>query len=179
MRREPAARRYAQAVLELALEQNETEGWAADLAALAAVLGQPEAVAFLESSKVPPQGKEQFLRATLGGLRPLAMNLARLLVSRGRTAIAPQILAEYRRLLDERQGVAHAQVVTAVPLADRERQLVTTKLADLTGKMVVVEPRVDPHILGGLVVRIGDKLIDASTRARLLALKRSLQDTSR
>lgn len=178
MKIEAAARRYAQAVLDLATEQNETEGWASDLEAIGAVLGHPEAIALLESSKVSPEDKERFLIVALGGLRPLAMNLARLLVNRRRASIAPQIFEEYQRLLDERRGVLHAQVVTAVPLADQERDLVASKLATIVGKTVVVEPRVDPAILGGLVVRIGDKLIDASTRARLVALKRNLQNSS-
>jgi F-type H+-transporting ATPase subunit delta len=66
-------------------------------------------------------------------------------------------------------------VVTAVPLAGAERQAVEERLSQITGKKVIVHPEVEPAIVGGLVARVGDRLIDGSTRSKLLALKRTLE----
>jgi F-type H+-transporting ATPase subunit delta len=89
-------------------------------------------------------------------------------------ALAGQIREEFERLVDEHQGVAHAQVVTAVPLSERDKREVEERLSQMIGKKLVVEAEVDPTIMGGLVARIGDRLIDGSTRTRLTDLRRRL-----
>ncbi|MHB8377115.1 MAG: F0F1 ATP synthase subunit delta, partial [Dehalococcoidia bacterium] len=81
--------------------------------------------------------------------------------------------------VDERRGIAHALVTTAVPLSDDERGAVAARLSAITGKTVDVVPVVDPAIIGGVVARIGDQLIDGSTRTRLKALRRSLEGAAR
>jgi F-type H+-transporting ATPase subunit delta len=95
-------------------------------------------------------------------------------VEKGRIELAQQVRDEYQRLLDERRGIAQATVFTAVPLSDDERRAVAQRLQKLTGKEIVLDAQVDPDVLGGLVARIGDRLIDGSTRGRLLALRQSL-----
>ena len=104
----------------------------------------------------------------------LLLNLAFILLRRGRTSLAPGIAEAYQDLLDEARGVSHATVTTAVPLTDEELEVVKKKLAEIAGGEVVVETKVDEEILGGVVVRIGDRLIDGSTRNRLLELKQQL-----
>jgi F-type H+-transporting ATPase subunit delta len=131
-------------------------------------------VEFLASSRVPFEVKDRLLRSGLAGVSPLALNLARLLVQKGRIAMAGQVRDEYQRLLDEHRGIVQALVLTAVPLSDDEERAVAQRLRELTGKEIVLERQVDPEILGGLVARVGDRLIDGSTRTRLLALRRQL-----
>jgi len=93
---------------------------------------------------------------------------------RGKTALAPQIAEAFQELVDQANGISHAMVTSAVPLSDEDLKAVERRLREITGGAVTVEMRVDESILGGLVVRIGDRLIDGSTMSRLRALKRQL-----
>jgi F-type H+-transporting ATPase subunit delta len=174
MRIEVAAKRYAQAAFDIARERNELDRWVEEIGAIVDLAAQPGVVEFLASSRVPFEVKERLLRSGLAGVSPLALNLARLLVQKGRITLAQQVRDEYQRLLDEHRGRAQALVLTAVALSDDEERAVAQRLRELTGKEVVLESRVDPEILGGLVARVGDRLIDGSTRTRLLELRRQL-----
>jgi F-type H+-transporting ATPase subunit delta len=177
VQRDPAARRYARAGFDLASERGELDAWERDLRSLATVLAGAEAQAFVASRRVTREAKESFLQRTAGELTPLVWNLVRLLNHKGRLALLPQIAEVFQELVDDARGVAHAQVLTAVPLSDDERQALTRRLSELTGKEVTIHPHEAPEILGGLVARIGDELIDGSTRSKLEALKRQLAGT--
>jgi F-type H+-transporting ATPase subunit delta len=174
MRIEVAARRYAQAAFDIAREKGELDRWAEDVQAIADLVAQPGVADVLASSRVPFDAKARLLRSGLPDVGSLAMNLAQLLAEKGRIVLAGQVREEYQRLMDEHRGVAQAVVLSAVPLSDDERRAVARRLHDLTGKEIVLETQVEPEILGGLVARVGDRLIDGSTRGRLLALKESL-----
>lgn len=173
------ARRYADAAFELALERQELDRWADDLRTLAGAVAEPMVLAFLDSAKVPTREKERVLEEALKGIGPLAWNLVRLLLARGRISLAPQIAAAFEERLNEHRGVARALVTTAVPLDIRTQEAVATRLGELTGKEVIVELEEEPSIIGGLVARISDRLIDGSTRAKLLALKKELAGSTR
>jgi F-type H+-transporting ATPase subunit delta len=177
--RDRAAKRYAQAAFELAREKGEIDAWERDLTRLADALRSPGAMAFLSSRQAPDQAKEAVLQQALGQPQALVWNLMRLLVAKGRTALLPQIIEAFQELVDEERGIAHAQVVTAVSMSDDERDAIARRLSELTGKHVQIETTEDPEILGGLVARIGDRLIDGSARTRLVVLKRQLAGSSR
>lgn len=176
MIREIAARRYAEAAFQIAGEQGKEDAWLEGLDRMGALFADPEVQAIMESPRVAEADKMGLAEQALEGADPLLLNLARLLVRRGRAALAPQIAEAFRELVDAERGIAHARVTTAVPLSDAERKAVAEKLSEITGKEVVVDTEVDDGIIGGLVARIGDKLIDGSTRSRLLALKRRLAE---
>jgi len=178
MRIEVAAKRYAQAAFDIARQRDELDRWVEDLQAVADLVAQPGVVDILASSRVPFEDKERLLSSGLAEVSPLALNLARLLVQKGRIALAQQVREEYQRLLDEHRGMAHAVVLTAVPLSQEEERAVGQRLRELTGKEIVLERQVDPGIMGGLVARVGDRLIDGSTRTRLLELRRQLAGES-
>jgi len=174
--RSASARRYAEAVFSIADESNTLDAWSRDLRALTDLVGDREAGALLGSNRVPRAEKMRLLTAALeGSVSPLAMNLVRLLEDRGKLALAPQIQQAFLEMADDRRGLAHAVVTTAVALSDDERLAVEQRLSQVTGKRVDVTAVVDPAIMGGLVARIGDHLIDGSTRSRLLALKRRIR----
>jgi F-type H+-transporting ATPase subunit delta len=175
MIRDTAAKRYAQAAFEIARDRNSLEKWSADLALVALAMADPQAAAILSSTKLALADRYRLLEAVLAGIDPLVMNLAKLLVAKGRVDVASQVAEAYRDLVDEHSGVAHAAVVTAVPLADAEQRAVEKRLSQITGKKVIAHLEVDPAILGGLVARVGDRLIDGSTHSKLLALKRTLE----
>ena len=170
-----AAKRYAEAALLLARESGNEEAWSAGLQTMSALFGDPQARAVLENARVPLADKLKLVEAALAGVDPLVLNLARLLLRRRRTTLGPQIAEAFQELLDEERGISHAVVTTAVPLSEEDVKAVTRRLSELTGRQVIVETRVDEGLLGGLVARIGDRLIDGSTRSRLAALKRQLE----
>jgi F-type H+-transporting ATPase subunit delta len=168
------ARRYAQAVFEIALEKKELDRWQADLAKMASLAGEAAVIALLESPKVPFKDKVKLLSGQLGEMNPLALNLVYLLMARGRLGMLGDITDEYQRLLDSYHGIARAEVTAAVPLDDDDKQKLAERLGAITGKKVTVEAEVDPALLGGFTARIEGKLLDGSTRSKLLALKKEL-----
>jgi F-type H+-transporting ATPase subunit delta len=175
MKREIAARRYAEAIFQIARSTQTIDQWRSDLQSVAGVFGDPEVLGLLENATVPPPAKEDVLNRTLAGISPLAMNYARLLVQRRRVALAPQIADDFRALADDYIGVAHAEVTTVVDLDDNEKRLIAEQLSRITGKNVDVQVHTDPSILGGMIARVGDTLIDGSTRTRLQALRQRLE----
>ena len=177
MIRDIAAKRYAEAAYMLAWEHHNEEAWSQGLAAVSALFGNPEVQALMANTRVSPERKTRVVENSLEGLNPLVLNLARLLLRRGRTSLGPQIATAFQELLDQARGVSHAVVTTAIPLGDEDAKAVERKIAGMTGGQVVVQTRVDEGIIGGVVVRIGDRLIDGSTKSRLLALKRQLAGT--
>jgi F-type H+-transporting ATPase subunit delta len=174
--REIAARRYAEAAFQIAREQGTEEAWSEGLSLMAAIFSDPEVAAVMQEARISTADKMRLAERALEGVDPLVLNLARLLVHRSRTALAPQIAEALQELVDAERGIAHAVVTTAVPLSEGEATAVAEKLSKIADKQVVVETQVDEGIIGGLVARIGDKLIDGSTRSQLLALKRRLAE---
>ncbi|MCJ7492475.1 MAG: ATP synthase F1 subunit delta [Dehalococcoidia bacterium] len=175
MRIDIAAKRYAQAAFAVALEQGDPDRWLGDLDALVDLVAQPQAAAVLQSDRVPDAEKDILFKAALPDVDPAVLNLARLLVAKRRIRLAGQVREEFGNLLDAHEGRARATVTTAVPLSDGQAAEIAARLGQITGKTVSVEQMVDPEIVGGLIARIGDTLIDGSTRSRLGALKKSLQ----
>jgi len=175
MRIDIAAKRYAQAAFAVALEQGHPDRWLGDLDALTELVAQPEAAAVLQSDRVPGAEKDILFEAALPDVDPAVLNLARLLVAKRRIRLVPQVREEFGNLLDAHEGRARGRVTTAVPLNDKQKAEIAQRLSQISGKTVSVEQVVDAGIVGGLVARIGDTLIDGSTRSRLVALKKSLQ----
>ncbi|MEX2160206.1 MAG: F0F1 ATP synthase subunit delta [Dehalococcoidia bacterium] len=176
---DPAAKRYAQAAFELARDRGELDAWERDLTSLREVLASREALAFVSSRTIPREAKEDLIRRTAGDLSPLVWNLVRLLNQRGRLELLLQIVERFQELLDEERGIEHVQVLTAVEMSPDERDALRKRLSDMTGKQVEMQAFVEPEILGGLVVRVGDRLIDGSTKSKLLTLKRQLAGQTR
>ena len=172
-------RRYAQAIFELALEKNELERWQSDLLKISGAIEDEEFLAALESPKIAFKKKSELLAKRLTDLNPLAMNLVYLLVARSGIGMVGDIAAEYQRLLDSSRGIEQAEVITAVPLDENDMKKLTENLSAVAGKEVVVKAEVEPDILGGIIARIGGKLLDGSTRSKLAALKRELVGTGR
>ncbi len=176
MIREIAARRYGEAAYQIAREGGTAERWSEGLSLMAAAFSDPEMSAVMQEARVSTADKIGLVEKVLAGVDPLVQNLASLLVHRGRTALAPQIAEAFQELADAEKGIAHALVTTAVPLSDAEMVAVAEKLTEISGRQVMVETQVDEGIIGGLVARIGDKLVDGSTRSQLAALKRRLRE---
>ena len=172
----PKARRYARAAFDIAIEEDRLEGWLQDIQRAREALEDDALRTYLELPKITLARKVDVLRESLSGLNPLAQNLIGLLVSRGTVGLLPQIAEEYRRLMDAHQGRERAELVSAHPLEDQQRERVGRWLGQLLGKEVILTSREDPELLGGLVVRVGDSIIDGSTKGRLEAMRKDLAE---
>lgn len=174
--RHVAAKRYAQAVFAIAQAEDTFDRWSADLAWLQALAAEPNVAAFLASSKMEPARKADILTRGLEGLHPQLRNLAQLLVRKGRISLVDQIAEEFGELLNQERGVAVARVVTAVPLSDETRRaLIDAVKRGVGASDVQLQESVSREIIGGLVIQVGDRLIDGSVRTRLQHLRRSME----
>ncbi len=169
-----AAKRYAQAAFELALETGTLDLWSSAINQIAAFMSDAEAARALENTRVAVDAKQRVIEAGLKDLPPLPLNLARLLVRKSRTALASDIATEFAALSEQSQGIRRARAVTAVPLDNAAQEALTKRLQEETGQRIILEAEVDPNVIGGLVIQLGDKLVDVSTKARLQALRESL-----
>jgi len=173
------ARRYSQAVFEIAMERQELDRWQSDLRKIASLGEDAALVALLENPRLHFNDKARLLSEQLGDINPLALNLVYLLVARGRLSMLGEIADEYQRLLDSYRGIEQAEVTTAIPLDDEDKLRLGERLGAIVGKKVVIKPEVDSSLIGGIVARIGGKLLDGSTRSRLEALKRELSGVAK
>ena len=174
MPRQPTAKRYAQAVFQLAQERDALDAWLGQLVSTVESLSDRELLGYLEAPKVRLSEKVAALERSLSGVDPLLRNLAGLLVQRDTLRLIPRVALEYQRLLDAHHGRERAEVLTAVPVEEQQERGIQEHLADLVSKQVILTARVEPSIVGGMVARIGDRIIDGSTRTRLQELRKSL-----
>ncbi len=170
-----SARRYAQAVFELASEASQLDEWLDDLTYLAGALASEQFGELLDSPQASKEQKAEMIRTTLGDrVGPLALNLVSILASRSITHLLPEIIDRYERLLDAHRGIEQAEVVSAVPLGDGQRAKIEEMLRGIVGKDIRMSSRLDPGIVGGFIARVGDRVIDGSAIGRLHRLRREL-----
>jgi F-type H+-transporting ATPase subunit delta len=171
------AQRYARAVFELALEQNQLGPITEQVRSLSdAYSGSPELRAVLDNPLIEAAKRDAVL-AALGarlGLHRVALNAVRLLAQRHRVQLLPDLARALAVLADEKAGLVRAIVTSAAPLAEPFCQRLTGELEQLTGRKVVLERRQDPSLIAGVVTRIGDHTIDGSIQGHLEALERQL-----
>ena len=110
----------------------------------------------------------------VAGVAPAAINLVLLMVRRGRPGAIDRMIARFAELLRRERGIVLAEVRTALPLDDGQRAEIAARLRVLTGEQVEMDETVDPDLIGGVAVRIGDRLYDASVRSRLERLRARL-----
>ena len=174
-RRETAARRYAEAAFQIGRADGTLDGWERDLAAVAELLTHAELRRLIEHPVVPFAAKERLLRSVAGdgvGAEPLSLVL--LMIRRGRPRAIGRMVAYFGELLRRERGIVLAEVRTALPLEDAQRASVEERLGELTGEQVEMNEVVDESLIGGIAVRIGDRLYDASVRNRLERLRARL-----
>ena len=174
-RRNTAPRRYAEAAFEVATRDGTLDRWRADLDSAASIAGDQRSLDVLANPAIPIERRAIALDQLLvDQVSEQAANLVRLLLRRGRIEDLPRVAAEYRRLDDRRQGITHATATSASELTQDEIRELTARLEQSTGGRIALDVEVDPSLLGGLVVRVGDRLIDGSVRGRLERLRNQL-----
>jgi F-type H+-transporting ATPase subunit delta len=175
MAAQQSARRFAQAAFQIAEETDRFDEWRQNLDTIAEAFQNEDLTTLLNSPQVPVANKLKALEEVLGdGVDPLAKNLAGLLASRSAVSVVPGIRDHFGAMLDARKGVVRADVTTAVKLDDKQIAALAETLSEVVGADVRVESRVDSKVLGGMIARVGDKLIDGSVRTRLQELKREI-----
>ncbi|MCY3602562.1 MAG: ATP synthase F1 subunit delta [Chloroflexi bacterium] len=168
-----AAKRYAQAAFAIARDGDAIAQWRADLDDVAAVLAESDAAGWFAAPRVAVAERQAAAERALE-VGPLALNLARLLIAKGRTLEAREVADAFNRLADEHEGLAQAEITTAVPLQDDQVAAMEQRLGEALGKQITATAAVDSDIIGGVVLRIDDHLIDGSVRTRLRRLRQEL-----
>ena len=170
-----AARRYARAIFELATEEGQVDAWHQRLVVVRDVLANPEARTVLANPSIPAQRRQEAATALLEDrVGRQGVNLAKLLIGANRLDEVDTIVEEYVRLADEAAGRVRATAVTAIPLSGVDAANLVAGLSNKLGREVRLQASVDPAIIGGLVLQIGDRVIDASVATRLQQLRRQL-----
>jgi F-type H+-transporting ATPase subunit delta len=167
------ASRYARAIFELAREEGRVAEWSQQLAVIREVLEDPAAEAVVANPSVPFEVRMRAVeQLDLPGIDAEGMNLMRMLVGSARANRVGEIADRFETLADDAAGRVKATVTTAIPLSDGDRESLRKDLSSRLGKDVRLESRVDPTILGGLLLQVGDRLTDATVAARLDQLRR-------
>lgn len=176
MRDSSIARNYAEALLALARKANDTAGWGATVSALGDAVSQDVALRnFLEAPQVSASQKNAILgKALAGKAAPLFVRFVQKLVSNRRQMLIPEVAIEYHNLLDAAEGRVHARVTVSREFDAAAKDAITAALAKALKKTVVSHVTVDERILGGVVVRVGDTVMDGSVRRRLTRLREKL-----
>jgi len=169
------ARRYAEAIFDIARRQNSIDRTLDDVREIAHLFAHRKLAYLLREPKIPAQRKETAIRKALTSkVLTTSLNLALLVVQRELVDIMPNIAGELERLVLDFKNQAQAEVTTARPMDDEQLAEVKRALERRTGKTILISTRVQPDILGGVVARVGDQVIDGSIRSRLGALQRQL-----
>jgi F-type H+-transporting ATPase subunit delta len=170
-----AAKRYAQALFSLGKERGTLDAWQGDLTLLTNVVQNEQVSTYLTNPSVAADRKLATLDAALGAnVQPETRNLAKMLIERNRMTLLPEIREIFDDEVRAERGVVVANVTTAERLSDPEKDLIREKLETLTGKTVELAVRIEPEIIGGIIVRIGDQVIDGSVRNKLEKMRSRL-----
>jgi len=173
MRETTIARNYAQALLALARKSDDLGGWGRMIDDVAnAVQREDRLHNFLEAPQISADEKNEVMSKAFEDRAPrLFLRYLQRLVKNRRQMLIPQIANEYRDLVDEVEGRVHAQVTLANEPDAEHRAVIARQLSRLVGMPVIPQVRVNPNILGGIIVRIEDRVMDGSLRKRLGTLR--------
>jgi F-type H+-transporting ATPase subunit delta len=176
MRQSTIARNYAEALLELATRAKDLRGWGTLILSIADAMGRDAKLrAFLETPRIDATTKNVVLRKALADRAPSKfVRFIEAVVSRRRQMLIPEIAQEYADLVDQVENRMHANVTVAREADEKTRKLIADRLSKVFAKTVVPHVTVDERILGGLVVRVGDTVMDGSVRRRLGALRHKM-----
>jgi F-type H+-transporting ATPase subunit delta len=173
------AGRYATALFELALEANAIEAVKAELDRFDALIAESADLTRLVRSPVFSADEQlQALSAVLdrAGIRGLAANFLKLVVSNRRLFAVRDMIKAFRNLVAQHNGEATAEVTVAETLKDQHVDALRAALKSVTGKDIDLDVKVDPAILGGLVVKVGSRMVDSSLRTKLNAIKHAMKE---
>ncbi len=135
---------------------------------------EPRYIHLWDNPRVRLEGKMSILRELLPDINSLVINLGGVLIARGRLGLVADIVSEYERLVDAHYGIEHAEVTASIPLDEVTQEKLAQGLSQALDKKVSIKVKIDPGIIGGMVVKVGDRVVDGSVKSRLESLRRSL-----
>lgn len=167
------ARRYARALFEVALKQDQLQAVADDLRNLRGAMRESDELrAFFYSPLIPRDRKRDRMRETFRErVQPHTMRLLELLIEKRREKLLDAVCDEFQKLQEAHQGIARALIQSATPLTEAEREALLQKLQQSTGKTIIPTYETNPELIGGVRVRIGDYQIDGTLRGALDRLR--------
>jgi len=170
-----ADRVYARALFDAALEEDRLQQVREQLAQVVEAEAEvPELRELLRNPQLDPRARAAALEDVLSGGDELLRNFLLVLVDKGRTGQLEEIAREFERQVAEHEGIVNAELTTAVELSDEEARDLLKRIEDSTGRKVEATRKVDPDLIGGIVLQIGSYRLDASVRGRLNRLRREL-----
>jgi F-type H+-transporting ATPase subunit delta len=170
-----ADRVYARALFDAALDENKLEPVREQLGQVVEAEAEvPELRQLLRNPQLDPQARKAALGDLLADSEELLQNFLLVLVDKGRTGQLEEIAREFERLVAEHEGVINAELTTAIELSDEEAADLLGRIEESTGRKVEATRKVDPDLIGGIVLQIGSHRLDASVRGRLERLRREL-----
>jgi len=173
-----AHRTYARSLFEAAREQNRLESVHEELTDFAATVEQvPQLQAVLESPGLDSRAKKALLEELLGDSDELVRNFLLLLAEKGRSGELAEIVREFEALVANAQGVLDVELTTAIELSERDFDELVKRIGKASKREVRASRAVDPALVGGLVLEVGSRRLDASVRGRLERLRRQLTTT--
>jgi len=172
-----AAIRYAKAILDMANSKSAANEVSQDMTLIATTInGNLELNTFIQNPTIKVEVKESALLEVFTSVNNVTKGLFHLLLENKRFEILGSIAVEYNKLFDEANGVEVAKVTTAIAITPELEAKVLAKIAEFSNKKVTIENIVDASIIGGFILRIGDKQYNASVANRLQVLKRELSN---
>jgi F-type H+-transporting ATPase subunit delta len=173
-------RNYAETLLILAKREGQAEEWGTLIESLASAMQEDQTLkTFLESPKLAASRKIEILKAALGKrVPPLFLRFLETVIMKRRQMVIPEIAQEYRALIDVSEDRVHANVTVAREPAEQEKEALVQQLSRLFGKRVVPHISINPAILGGVIVKVGDTVMDGSVRRRLASLRSRMLATA-
>jgi F-type H+-transporting ATPase subunit delta len=170
-----AQRTYARSLFEAASERNKLDQVHEDLTDFAATVEQvPELQALLENPELDRREKASLLDQLVGDVDELVRNFLQILVEKGRIGEVAEISREFEALVADAQGILDVDVTTAVELSEQEFNDLVDRIGKASGRQVRASRAVDPDLVGGLVLQVGSRRLDASIRGRLNRLRQEL-----
>ncbi len=177
MRQTILARRYAKALFSLGKEDGKNESYSEVLNAIAELYKNESVENALVNPLYPVEARQKVM-AKIGELAKADAIMTRfldLLIEKKRADILPDIAAEMRIMVDQEQNISHGSVVSAIELDDALKGKIQQALEKITGNKVIIETSVDPSIIGGVIAKVGDLVLDGSIKTQLNGLKESIK----
>ena len=172
-----AAIRYAKAILDIASDKGVAQAVNNDMTLIASTIkSNKELSTFIENPTTKVEVKESALQEIFADTNAVTKSLFRLLFENKRFEILDSVATEYNNLFDESNGVEIAKVTTAIAMDSALEAKILAKIATFSDKKITIENTIDPSIIGGFILRIGDKQYNASVANRLQTLKRELSN---
>ncbi|MCT4566260.1 MAG: F0F1 ATP synthase subunit delta [Maledivibacter sp.] len=170
------SRTYSEALFEVALEESKVDQFLDEISFVTKTFKMyPEFFELFKTPLVKGDEKKKIMEDIFGDKLSKEMNnFLKIIIDKRRGHFIEQIKCEYESIVNEHKGIVNAVAITAVPLADKEKIMLREKLSTITGKTIELSNEIDKDVIGGILVKIGDKIIDGTIKSRLEELKESL-----